>query len=157
MYPLCAIPAFPTDPYCNSWSGSVGYGVYSQSKNKQAAYDVVELIASKKSQLLIASTGFAIPFYDDEETLNEFYKLEQEGGKPANTAAFIEAAKHQRSNRLTYLPGSFRWKTQIDLQSSKIFEKNLNKRVEIESWLSDMQSEIGKILATDYPTMFGKK
>ena len=22
----CAIPAFPTDPYCNSWSGSVGYG-----------------------------------------------------------------------------------------------------------------------------------
>ncbi len=153
----CAIPAFQTEPEANSWSGSVGYGVYSQSKVKQAAYEVIELIASKQGQLLISSTGFAIPFYDDEETLNTFYQQEQDGGSPSNTAAFIEAAKYQRGNRLTYLPGSYRWKTQMDIASEKIFDTDDKKRVGVDEWLVEMQTSIGDILKTDYPNLFGKK
>ena len=146
----CAIPAFSTAPKVNSWSGSVGYGVYSGSKLKQAAYELCELIASKKGQLLMASTGFSIPFYGDEETLDAFYETESQGA-PANTAAFIEAAKYQRANRLTYLPGSYRWKTQMDLEYESVSEDGMD----VGLWLESMQTTIGNILKTDYPAIFG--
>lgn len=153
----CAIPAYSTEPTANSWSGSVGYGVYAGSKVKQAAYDVIELIASKQGQLLISSTGFSIPFYDDEETLTTFYAQEEDGGYPSNTAAFISAAKYQRGNRLTYLPGSYRWKTQMDIASQKLFDADNAARNDVASWLTEMQTTIGDILKTDYPNIFGKK
>lgn len=145
----CAIPAFQVEPQVNSWSGSVGYGVWSGSKVKQAAYELVELIASKRGQLLMASTGFSIPFYGDEETLNAFYETESTGGSPANTAAFIEAAKYQRANRLTYLPGSYRWKTQMDLEYENVSESG-----DIGAWLNGLQGTIEAILKTDYPNIF---
>lgn len=153
----CAIPAYGTNPNANSWSGSVGYGVYVNSAVKQAAYDVIELIASKQGQLLISSTGFAIPFYDDEDTLNTFYQQEQDGGLPTNTAAFIEAAKYQKGNRLTYLPGSYRWKTQMDIASEKLFDEESKERTDVMDWLAEMQITIGDILKTDYPNLFGRK
>lgn len=150
----CAIPAFSTEPTANSWSGSVGYGIYAGSKVKQAAYDVIELIASKQGQLLISSTGFSIPFYDDSETLETFYKQEEDGGSPTNTAAFISAAKYQRGNRLTYLAGSYRWKTQLDIASQKFLDADNSARNDISSWLTEMQTTIGSILKTDYPNLF---
>lgn len=153
----CAIPAFSTDPNANSWSGSVGYGVYARSSEKQAAYDVIELIASKQGQLLISSTGFSIPFYDDEATLETFYAQEADGGYPTNTAAFITAAKYQRGNRLTYLPGSYRWKTQMDIASEKLFDEDNKQREDILGWFDEMQVTIGNILKIDYPNTFGKK
>ena len=153
----CAIPAFSTDPNANSWSGSVGYGVYAKSSVKQAAYDVIELIASKQGQLLISSTGFSIPFYDDESTLETFYAQEADGGYPTNTAAFIAAAKYQRGNRLTYLPGSYRWKTQMDIASEKLFDEDNKQREDILGWFDEMQVTIGDILKIDYPNTFGKK
>lgn len=145
----CSIPAFQTQPLVNSWSGSVGYGVWTGSKVKQGAYELAEFISSKEGQLLMASTGFSIPFYDDEETLNAFYETESAGGKPQNTAAFIEAAKNQRANRLTYLPGSYRWKTQMDIEYENVEESG-----DIGVWLQDLQSTIESILKTDYPNIF---
>ena len=89
--------------------------------------------------------------------MNTFYQQEQDGGSPSNTAAFIEAAKYQRGNRLTYLPGSYRWKTQMDIASEKIFDTDDKKRVGVDEWLVEMQTSIGDILKTDYPNLFGKK
>jgi multiple sugar transport system substrate-binding protein len=145
----CSIPAFLVNPYVNSWSGSVGYGVSSKSKIKEGAYKLAEFFATKKGQLIVASTGFSIPFYDDEETLQAFYEMESQG-YPQNTDTFFVAARYQRANRLTYLPGSYRWKIQMDLA----YEKVSKNEITVKQYLSQMQTTIGEILKIDYPSIF---
>lgn len=88
------IPAFEESPETNMYSGSVGYGIYSKTSNPEAAWKLVEYIASKEGQEILTATGFQIPVYESLALDADLVAKEKELG-PENYEVFVESAKMQ--------------------------------------------------------------
>ena len=89
---VCPLPGWSEDPYNTGYTGSVGYGISKNSKNKELAYLVAEYFASETAQEILSSIGFNIPLYKDMAASEVFL---QKDSKPANKQAFIKAAEKQ--------------------------------------------------------------
>lgn len=105
------IPAFEESPETNMYSGSVGYGIYTKSGHTEAAWKLVEYIASKEGQEILTATGFQIPVYESLAMDEALVAKEKELG-PENYEIFVESAKMQgyglwqyRSNQLWKVNG----------------------------------------------------
>lgn len=149
---IAPIPAFDTNQQVNGWSGSVGYGVYVNTDHKDEAYRVAEFFTSKQGQMIMAKAGFTAPLYSDEQTIAEFYEIE-EGLKPANTQEFLRAAKYQRPGLWQYLP-SIRWKERFDIDSGVMFTDDPSLRATPEQFLTDEKAVILQIIQELFPHLF---
>jgi multiple sugar transport system substrate-binding protein len=149
VYP---IPSFSDYPEVNGWSGSVGYGIFTDSEVKDQAFRVIEYIASRQGQQVMAETGFSVPMYNDEESISVFLAAE-EGKLPVNTGLFIHAAQYQPAGLWQYLPGT-RWKLRLDEGSAIMFDENMSSRLTASEFLYGINDEITKIIETDYPYLF---
>ncbi|MBO4540585.1 MAG: sugar ABC transporter substrate-binding protein [Bacilli bacterium] len=149
---IAPIPAFPALQQVNGWSGSVGYAVYKDCEHKDEAYHLAEYFTSKRGQIIMAEAGFTAPLYNDEQTMQEFYAIE-EGKLPANTGEFIRAAQYQRPGLWQYLP-STRWKTTFDMDTGAMFTEDPSARLTPRQFLTDEKERIEAIIKQDFPELF---
>lgn len=149
---IAPIPAFETNQQVNGWSGSVGYGIYSNSEHPDEAYRVAEFFTSKDGQMIMAKAGFTAPLYNDAQTTEEFFAIE-EGLKPANTQEFLRAAQHQRPGLWQYLP-SIRWKERFDIDSGIMFTDDPSLRATPGQFLPDEKAIIEQIIRDTFPHLF---
>lgn len=149
---IAPIPAFTTNQQVNGWSGSVGYAVYKDCEHKDEAYRLAEYFTSKRGQLIMAEAGFTAPLYNDEETMREFYAIE-EGKMPENTGEFIRAAQYQKPGLWQYLP-STRWKTTFDQDTGVMFTEDPSIRQTPAQFLTDEKERIESIIKQDFPNLF---
>ena len=147
---VCPVPSFSANPTLNSSSGSVGFAVHKNSQNQYWAWKFVEYCASLEGQIAGTKAGFCIPFYDTEEAVAALKQVDA-GKLPANTDAFVNAAKSQHKNRMSYLPYSFRWVARIDTLSGYIFlqEKDTGYQT-ISQFLAQAHNEVNSILRVDW-------
>ena len=89
---VCPLPGWSEDINNAGYTGSVGYAVSKNCKNKDLAYLVAEYFGSETGQKILSSIGFNVPLYKDMANSEVFL---QEGTLPANKKAFITAAEHQ--------------------------------------------------------------
>ena len=140
------VPAFEGENMQkNCWSGSTGYAVYSGAKNKVAAWKLVEYIASREGQELLAASGFAIPIYNSLATDKRIVERELSLG-PQNYQVFIESAKHQPAGTHTWL-NSNRWRTDsYDALSAQLFAVNPSSRITVDKYLDNVKEKANSIL-----------
>ncbi len=140
------VPAFEGENMQkNCWSGSIGYAVYSGAENKVAAWKLVEYIASREGQELLAASGFAIPIYNSLATDERIVERELSLG-PQNYQVFIESAKHQPAGTHTWL-SSNRWRTEsYDALSAQLFALNPSSRISVDEFLEDVKERVNSIL-----------
>ena len=149
---IAPIPAFETNQQCNGWSGSVGYGIYKNTKYPDEAYLLAEFFTSKEGQWIMAEAGFTTPVYNDQETIDKFLELEK-GLKPANSYEFIRAAQNQRSGLWQYLP-SITWKEEFDIASGIMFEEEPSERYTPKQFLSSYAGTMIGYIKKDFPELF---
>lgn len=149
---IAPIPAFTPNQQVNGWSGSVGYGVYTNTEHPDEAFRLAEFFTSKTGQMIMAKAGFTVPLYNDEATTREFYEIER-GLKPANTQEFLRAAQHQRPGLWQYLP-SVRWKERFDIDSGAMFTDDPSIRATPEQFLTDEKDIILQIIQEQFPHLF---
>ncbi len=149
---IAPVPSFSDYPWKNAWSGSVGYAVFKNTNHPDLAYKLVEFFASKEGQRIMASTGFSIPLYNDQETVNAFLESEQ-GKKPENVEVFLLSAQNQPAGIWQYLPGT-RWKTTLDTESSVLFSEDEERRKTASEFLNDINDDLTDIIRTDFPELF---
>jgi len=145
---IAPIPAFTKNQNCNGWSGSVGYGVYVNTKHPDEAYLLAEYFTSKEGQFIMAEAGFTAPLYNDEDTINKFIEIE-EGRLPANTLEFIRAAQYQRPGLWQYLP-SVRWKEYFDVESGAMFSGVADPK----NFMHDFEEKIFEVIKEDFITKY---
>lgn len=137
----CPIPAFQVEPEKNGWSGSVGYSVYQQSKHKDAAWKLVEYIASKEGQEILSATGFQIPVYPELSEDPVFLAREIELG-PHNFGAFLSAAENQPYGLWQYR-SSQTWKTLgYDTPSERLLSSDPSTRLTVEEFLAIAKEKV---------------
>lgn len=120
---IAYIPAFEVAPEKNFWSGSVAYAVNRSCASREAAWKLVEYIASKEGQEILSATGFQIPVYK-ELGLSEDLVAREKALGPYNYEIFIEAAETQPSGLWQYR-ASQKWKEMgYDLKSEKLFDSD---------------------------------
>ena len=141
---IAPIPAFTKNQNCNGWSGSVGYGVYVNTKHPDEAYLLAEYFTSKEGQFIMAEAGFTAPLYNDENTINKFMEIE-EGKLPANTVEFIRAAQYQKPGLWQYLP-SVRWKEYFDVESGDMFSGVADPK----NFMHDFEEKIYEVIKEDF-------
>jgi len=90
---ICPLPGGAASPYATGYTGSVGYGVSKNSKNKNEAYLVAEYFSGRKAQQLLSEIGFNIPLYKDMANSSVFLNTSK---KPSNMSAFLTAAEYQQ-------------------------------------------------------------
>ncbi len=149
---IAPIPAFEANQQCNGWSGSVGYGIYKNTKHPDEAYLLAEYFTSKEGQFIMAEAGFTAPLYNDQATIDRFLEIEA-GRKPANTQEFIRAAQYQRPGLWQYLP-SVRWKETLDRDSGAMFTADPSTRLTPEQFFTDEVTLIADIIKQDFPHLF---
>lgn len=147
---VCPVPGFTDEPQLNSSSGSVGFAVHKNSRYQYWAWKFVEFCASLEGQIVGTKAGFCVPFYDTEEAVSAL--IQADAGKlPSNTMCFVNAAKHQRRNRLSYLSYSFRWVTEIDTKSGYIFLSESDPDYKsVSEFLREANSTVNSILRVDF-------
>ena len=129
----------------NCWSGSIGYAVYSGAENKVAAWKLVEYIASREGQELLAASGFAIPIYNSLATDERIVERELSLG-PQNYQVFIESAQHQPAGTHTWL-SSNRWRMDsYDALSAQLFAVDPSSRISVDEFLEDVKEKVNSIL-----------
>ena len=150
---IAPIPAYDTEyQNINGWSGSVGYAVYKNTDKKDEAYRLVEFFTSKTGQMIMTESGFSIPLYHDEDTVNKLYEVEA-GKRPENTQEFLRAAQYQKPGLWQYLP-SIRWKTRFDTDSGVLYNEDPSLRPTAGQFLRDEKNIILNIIKTDFPELF---
>ena len=140
------VPAFEGEyQEMNCWSGSTGYAVYNYSKNKMAAWKLVEYICSREGQELLAASGFAVPIYNSLAVDERIVERELSMG-PQNYSVFIESAKHQPAGTHTWL-NSNRWRTEsYDALSAQLFATNASSRISVDEFLNQVKNRVNGIL-----------
>ena len=130
------VPAFTENPTKNMYSGSVGYAVNSQSKEKLAAWKLVEYIASKEGQEILSATGFQIPVYESLALEEDLVASEKEKG-PMNYEIFVESAKNQGYGLWQYRSNTM-WKIKgYDLPSENLYAEKANSRITVDEFLAE--------------------
>lgn len=129
------VPAFTENPDANMYSGSVGYAVASNSKHKEAAWKLVEYIASREGQEILTATGFQVPVYEDLATDPALVAKEQ-GKGPANYMVFVESAKKQGYGLWQYR-SNILWKEKgYDTPSEYLYSTDPTTRITVDQFLS---------------------
>lgn len=152
---IAPIPAYETNQNCNGWSGSVGYAVYVNTEYPEIAYQLAEYFTSVDGQLIMTESGFSIPLYNDEATIQKLYDFDA-GKYPANTQEWLRAAQYQRSGLWQYLP-SVRWKDQLAEDTGALFTADPSVRLTADQFFPDEKEKILSIIMTDFPSLFEKE
>ncbi|HHT67467.1 MAG TPA: extracellular solute-binding protein [Erysipelotrichaceae bacterium] len=138
---ICPVPAFEVNPGANAWSGSVGYSVYNKSKNIEAAWKLVEYIASREGQELLSATGFQIPCYPDLG-YDERYLTREKENKPKNVEVFLSSAETQPAGLWCYRDTQT-WKTQgYDATSELLMSSDPSKRIAVDEFLAEAKAKV---------------
>lgn len=135
----------------NTFSGSVGYAIYSgvQATKLEAAWKLVEYIASKEGQEILSATGYQIPVYEDLAKDPDVIQREIDGGLSEESyMIFVESAASQ-SYGLWQYRASIEWKEKTyDKFSENLLhsDANIRKNYPVTSFLNDVRNEIGRYL-----------
>lgn len=140
------VAPLPTGGKWNGWSGSVGFSVYSKSKNPEAAFKLIEYLAGEEGQKLQSELGFAIPNFKSMAGTDVFL---QPGQKPANAQVFIKAAENQAAGPWTYTPNNKWW----DIVNQKIGQLWDGKKTAVEL-MDEIKPEVDKALREGNPQLF---
>jgi multiple sugar transport system substrate-binding protein len=100
------VAPLPANGKWAGWSGSVGLGVYSKSKNADAAYKLVEYLGGPEGQKEQSLMGFAIPSFKSMANTDVFL---QPGQKPEHASVFLKAAENEIPGPWTNLPNAKWW------------------------------------------------
>ncbi len=132
---IAYVPAFEENPTANMYSGSVGYGIYNKCENKDAAFKLVEYIASKEGQEILSATGFQFPVYESVALEASFVANEKELG-PQNYEIFVESAKMQGYGLWQYRKNTL-WKVNgYDVPSEFLVSFDPDTLITVEEFLS---------------------
>lgn len=82
-------------------SGSMCISMSKNSKNKEAAFELIEFLSGPEGQRELMKTGFNVPNQKSIANSDEFLKSDL---PPYNNAVFVRAAEVQRGGDWTYLP-----------------------------------------------------
>jgi len=142
---IAPVPAFEENPTASAWSGSVGYSVFNKSKHKEAAWKLVEYIASKEGQEILSATGFQIPCYPEIGNSQEFIQREKQS-KPSNVEVFLMEAEGQPAGLWCYRDTQT-WKTQgYDATSELLFSSDVSKRITVDQFLAQVKSKVNGMM-----------
>ncbi|MCR4561838.1 MAG: extracellular solute-binding protein [Bacilli bacterium] len=142
---VCPIPAGTANPVKNAWSGSVGYSMFNGGKHKEAAWKLIEYIASKEGQELLSATGFQIPVYPALAEQEDYIERES-NNKPANFKCFLSAAEKQPIGVWSYHSDQ-RWKTEgYDIDVEKVFAESPSERITVEQFLATTEKHVNEKL-----------
>jgi len=126
----------------NMYSGSVGYTINKRlSGDKQlAAWKLIEYIASKEGQEILAKTGFQIPIYETVAMEDDIRNSEIALG-PVNYDVFINSAMHQRYGLWQYR-ADVSWKENLyDLTSEKLYADLASDRITVDTFWNNVKSK----------------
>lgn len=136
------VPAFEENINKNMYSGSVGYAIANTCKNKEAAWKLVEYIASREGQEILASTGFQIPVYSDVSRSAEVIAREEQLYPGLNYEIFVDAAETQ-SYGLWQYRNNQKWKTMgYDTTSEYLYHKDPTKRWTVDEFLTAAKKNV---------------
>lgn len=139
---VCYVPAFEQDPTKNMYSGSVGYAMSSECKNKLAAWKLIEYIASREGQEILSSTGFQIPVYTDLALSEDVKKREEINYPGLNYEVFVHSAEKQ-SYGLWQYRNNQKWKTMgYDTTSEYLYHSDPNKRWTVDYFLNQAKNAV---------------
>ncbi len=142
---VCPVPANTASPKTNGWSGSVGYSLYNGSKHKQAAWKLIEYIASKEGQELLSATGFQIPVYPDLAEQEDYIERES-NNKPSNFKCFLDAAEYQPIGLWSYHKDQL-WKTEAyDKDVEKLYAEDPSERITVDQFLATTKDHVNQKL-----------
>lgn len=140
---VCPVPANSADPTKNAWSGSVGYSLYNGSKHKEAAWKLIEYIASKEGQELLSATGFQIPVYPSLAEQEDYIERES-NNKPSNFQCFLDAAEQQPIGLWSYHANQL-WKTEAyDKDVEKVYAESAYERITVEQFLNNTRDHVNE-------------
>lgn len=138
---VCPVPANTTSPKTNGWSGSVGYSLYKGSEHKQAAWKLIEYIASKEGQELLSATGFQIPVYPSLAEQEDYIERES-NNKPSNFKCFLDAAADQPIGLWSYHKNQL-WKTEAyDKDVEKVYAEDPSERITVDEFLKKTKDHV---------------
>ncbi|MCI2068532.1 MAG: sugar ABC transporter substrate-binding protein [Bacilli bacterium] len=139
------IPGFTAAPTKNMWSGSVGYSVYSKCAHKEAAWKLVEYIASKEGQEVLSSTGFQIPVYHSLAEDASFKAGEIAKG-PENYEVFVQSAINQLPGLWMYRANQL-WKVNgYDVPSEYLFSSDPSTEITVDQFLETAKQKVNENL-----------
>ncbi len=140
------VPAFEVDPVKNMYSGSVGYAVFNGSQHIEAAWKLVEYIASPEGQEILSATGFQIPCYYELAKSEDVRAREADLFGYENYDVFVESAQNQ-SYGLWQYRSNIRWKTLgYDTVSERLFSTDPSTRYTVDEFLNVARTEVNKYL-----------
>lgn len=142
---VCPVPAGLVNPTANAWSGSVGYSLYKGSKNKEAAWKLIEYIGSMEGQELLSATGFQIPVYPELASQPDFIERES-SNKPANFECFLDAAYDQPIGLWSYHKDQLWLSEALHLHSENLYNDDPSKRITVDQYIALVAEEVNKKL-----------
>lgn len=139
---IAYVPAFEGENMKkNYWSGSVGYAMFNGSKNKEAAWKVIEYFGSPEGQALLAASGFSVPIYESVAYDENVLEREKALG-PQNYEVFIESAKGQPAGTHTYIP-SQRWlKEGYNALAANLYALDASERWSVDKYLEEVKNKL---------------
>lgn len=143
---IAYIPSFEGEfSAVNYWSGSVGYAMFNQSQNKEAAWKLIEYFGSPEGQAILAGSGFSIPLYESIAYDENVVAREKALG-PQNYNIFIESAKHQPAGTHTYL-ASQRWLTEgFNALAANLYSTNESSRWTVDEYLEAVKNKVNSLI-----------
>lgn len=143
---IAYVPAFSENSTANMYSGSVGYAVNANSgAKKEAAWKLVEYIASREGQEILTATGFQIPVYEDLALDEDLVAKEKEKG-PYNYEIFVNSAKMQGYGLWQYCRSNT-WKVNgYDVPSEYLYSTNPDTEISVEEFLGRAENLVNSNL-----------
>lgn len=142
---VCPVPSFAVNPKANGWSGSVGYSIFNKTKYPEAAWKLVEYVASKEGQEILSATGFQIPSYPSIGYSEDFLAREKQS-KPQNVEAFLSAAESQPYGLWNYRDTQT-WKVQgYDVTSELLLSDDPTTRITVDEFLARAKAKVNSFM-----------
>lgn len=135
---VCPLPGNEENPYASGYTGSVGYAVSKNSKNKEAAYIVAEYFATRTGQEILCDMGFNIPLYKDMEPSAVVNKQ----GTEISMDVFMKAAEYQMPVDIVYTDND-QWYTVLTTRLQPLWNDSSTKA---SALLPSIKSEIDNLL-----------
>ncbi|QJD84761.1 ABC transporter substrate-binding protein [Cohnella herbarum] len=128
------------------WSGSVGLGIYSKTKQADAAYKLVEYLGGPEGQKEQALMGFSIPSFKSMANTDVFL---QPGQKPEHASVFIKAVESEVPGPWTNLPNA-KW---FDLLTQGLAPMWEGKKTAVDV-LNELKPKIDQAIKEGNPAVF---
>ncbi|OXM17013.1 ABC transporter substrate-binding protein [Paenibacillus herberti] len=127
-------------------SGSVGLGIYSKTKQVEAAYKLVEFLGGPEGQKEQSLMGFSIPSFKSMANTDVFLQPDQ---KPEHAEVFIKAAETQVAGPWTNLPNA-KW---FDMLNQGLGPVREGKKTAAET-LNELKPKIDTAIKEGNPKLF---